>query len=136
MGAPVKRPGREERVEGVEGVEALVESTLDVRDQVHEVRVALDVGQSIDAHGARLGDATDVVATEVDEHDVLGDLLLVVQQFVFEFQVLGLVHAARPRAGDRPVAHQPVVHAHQHLGRRADDLDLARVQAGTCRARG
>ena len=92
------------------------------------MRVALDVGESIDAHGARRGDATDVVATEVDEHDVLGDLLFVVQKFVFEFEVLGLVDAARARARDRPVAHQSVVHAHQHLGRGADDLDLAGVQ--------
>ena len=39
-----------------------------------------------------------------------------------------LVDPAGARARDRPVADQSVVDAHQHLGRGADDLDLAGVQ--------
>ena len=42
---------------------------------------------------AELGDAADVVAAEVHEHDVLGPLLGVGQQFLLEGLVLGLVVA-------------------------------------------
>ena len=86
------------------------------------------MGESIDAHRPRSRDATDVVAPEVDEHDVLGDLLLVVQQFVLEFEVFRLVDAASSRTRDGSVTDQSVVHAHQHLGRRTDDLNLSRIE--------
>ena len=79
------------------------------------MRVALDVGEAVDAHRAGRGDATDVVASEVDQHHVLGDLLLVVEELVFECEVLVLVDAARARARDGTVADEAVVHAHQHL---------------------
>ena len=47
------------------------------RDEVHDVRVALERHVGRHPHRAVLGDAADVVAAEVDEHDVLGALLLV-----------------------------------------------------------
>ena len=50
---------------------------------------------------AVLADAADVVAAEVDEHHVLGALLLVALQLLGQPHVLVVVAAARPRAGDR-----------------------------------
>jgi len=91
---------------------------------MHEVRVALDVGEAIDPHRPRGGDAAHVVPPEVHQHHVLGDLLLVVQQFVLQFEVLGFVDAASPGARDRSIADQSVVDSHQHLGRRTDDLNV------------
>ena len=40
------------------------------------MRVALRLHESLDVHGARLADAGEVVAAEVDEHHVLGTVLL------------------------------------------------------------
>ena len=68
---------------------------------MHDVRVALDVKDLRHLDGAGLGDAADVVAAEVEQHDVLGELLLVVAQLLGEPLVLEGVRAARPRAGDR-----------------------------------
>ncbi len=95
------------------------------------MRVALD-GKGLgdlDAAGAR--DAADVVAGEVDEHEVLGALLRVGQQLFLHAQVELGRGAARAGAGDRadrdlrPL--RRVLVAHQDLGRRADDLELAHV---------
>ena len=44
---------------------------------MHHVAVALERHHLVDLHGAELDDPTDVVAGQVDEHDVLGDLLRV-----------------------------------------------------------
>ena len=52
-------------------------------------------------------DAADVVAAEVDQHDVLGALLRVGQQLLRQRAVLLRRRAARARAGDRPRHHAP-----------------------------
>ena len=54
-------------------------------------RVAADVHELDDVDGARLADPLEVVAAEVDEHDVLGALLGVGEQVLGE-------RAGRPRA--------------------------------------
>ena len=74
---------------------------------------------------AVLADAADVVAPEVDQHHVLGALLLVALQLLGQPQVLFLGPAARPRAGDRVRLDRASLDAHQHLRRRADDRHAA-----------
>src|SRR5204863_45303 len=69
------------------------------RDDVVDVRVALDRHQLVDAHAARHADATEVVALEVDEHHVLGTLLRMRDELTDVAGVVMAVHA-RPRAGD------------------------------------
>jgi hypothetical protein len=104
---------------------------FDVADDVHHVRVALDREGLGDLHAARLGDAADVVARQVDQHQVLGALLRVGQQFGFQRLVLLGRGAARARAGQRAdrdlVALGRVLVAHQDLGAGADDLEVAHV---------
>ncbi len=73
------------------------------RDEVHDVRVALDEHEVLDADGAEFGDAAYVVAAEVDEHDVLGDFLLVGAEVGFEGAVFDLVGGASAGAGDGAV---------------------------------
>ena len=43
-----------------------------VGDDVHDVGVALDDHEFVDTHGAILSGASDVVSSEVNEHDVFG----------------------------------------------------------------
>ena len=59
---------------------------------------------------------------------MLGDLLLVDEHLGLEREVFCVTAAAWTSAGDRSGAHDAVVHAHQHFGRRPDDLMLARVE--------
>ena len=51
-----------------------------LRREVHHVAVALQRHQLVDVHGAESGDPPDVVAGQVDQHDVLGPLLGVLGQ--------------------------------------------------------
>ena len=55
-------------VSNVDGGHAVLQQALDVADDVHHVRVALDDEGLGDLHAAGLRDAADVVAREVDQH--------------------------------------------------------------------
>jgi glycine hydroxymethyltransferase len=102
---------------------------------VHDVRVALDDHLLGDADAADLGDASDVVAAEIDQHVVLGALLGIGDQLGGERLVLVGRRAARPRAGDRPELDAPRRQPHQRLRRRAGDLRLREAQVEHVRRR-
>ena len=83
---------------------------------------------SVTVDAADLGDAADVVAAEVEQHQVLGALLRIGEQLVLERLVLVRGLAARARAGDRADGHVAVAHAHQDLRARAGDREAAEVE--------
>jgi len=68
---------------------------------VHDVAVAFDDEALAQLHAARFGDAPDIVAAQVDQHEVLGALLGVGQQFGFQCGIGFGRGAARTGAGDR-----------------------------------
>ena len=72
-----------------------------------------------------IGHAADVVAPQVDEHDVLGPLLGIGQQLFGQGAVLGLVGTPAPRPRQRPDRHHPVLDPHQDLRRAADQGEIA-----------
>ncbi len=119
--------GGERGAQHVDAGEAGLQRALDVGHDVHHVRVALDLHPVGDLDGAGLRDAADVVAAEVDQHHVLGELLGVGEQLVGERRV-GLARgAARAGAGDRAQRHRLAFLAHQDLGRGADDVEVVEV---------
>ena len=90
--------------------------------------VALDEELVGDLHGADLGDAADIVAAEIEQHQVLGALLRVGEQAILVGLVLVRGLAARHGAGDRADRDRAVAHAHQDLGARARDREAAEVE--------
>ena len=92
------------------------------------VRVGLDGHERVDVHGAELAHAAEVVAAEVDEHHVLGALLLVGQQLLGDRLVVVDRRAARAGAGDRPRRDVAAGDRDQRLGRGADDLEVLEVE--------
>src|SRR5580698_10945490 len=64
--------GREAGAECVDGVEFGAQLTFNGTDDMHDVGVAFDRHQFFDFDGAVFTDAAYVVASEIDEHDVLG----------------------------------------------------------------
>ena len=76
-------------------------------------------------HRAELADPAEIVAAEIDEHHVLGPLLLVPLQLLGRAADRLRRSAARPGAGDRVRLDVPPFHAHQHLRRRPDDRQAA-----------
>ena len=93
---------------GIEGVEILVQRGDDAGDQVHDARIAVHVEQLSDVAGAGNRDAREIVAGEVDEHDVFGHLLRVCAHLQFVADVQLMRGTARPGAGDGIELHLPV----------------------------
>ena len=95
---------------------------------MHDVRVGLDAHERLDVHAAELAHPPEVVAAEVDQHHVLGALLLVGQQVLGDRLVLVERRAARARAGDRARRDVAAGDGDQRLGRRADELEVVEVE--------
>ena len=93
-----------------------------------QVRVGLDGHERLHLDGAELADAAEVVAAEVDEHHVLGALLLVGEQVGGDRLVLLGVAAARAGARDRAGRRAAAGDGHERLGRGADDLEVLEVE--------
>ena len=81
---------------------------------------ALDGHELLDVDRAVGADPPEVVATEVDEHHVLGALLRVLGELAREPLVLGVGAPARPRPGDRAHRGDAVAEADERLGRGAE----------------
>lgn len=120
FGCSRERACGETGAERVDGSQIFEELAFDTRHQVHDVRVALDEHKVFGLYAAELGDATDIVAAEVDEHDVLGYFFGVVAEVFFERSVGGFIRAAGAGAGDGTVLYVAGVlsggHADEEFG--------------------
>ena len=87
---------------------------------MHHVAVALEGHELVDLLGAEAHDPSHVVAGQVDEHDVLGQLLGVLAELAGQSPVVGVGRAPRAGAGDGPGDHPSVEELDHGLGRRPD----------------
>ena len=115
-------PRREARAQEVERADPVAQLADDLRDEVGHVREALRLHEPLDPHGPRPADAREVVAAEVDEHHVLGAVLLGGEQ------ALRVAGARRGRPGDRVEARAPSLDLDERLRRRADQGELAELE--------
>ena len=124
------RAGREGRAQQVERRDAVAQLAGDLGDEVRDVREPLGLEEALDLHGAGLADAREVVAAEVDEHHVLGAVLLGGEQ------PLGV---ARRRARSCPAIGfrlaRRALDLHVRLGRRADEREVAELEQEEVRRR-
>ena len=92
------------------------------------MRVALDLHHLGRSDRARLAHPADVVPPEVEEHHVLGSLLLVGSKLRLERRVLLAGRAAAAGPGDRVRRDDALLDADEHLRRGADDVAVAEVE--------
>ena len=104
-------------MQDVQRVVAALQRPNDVAHEMDHVRVLLDPHELGDFHGAKLRHAADVVAAEVDQHHVLGTLLRILLDVLFDRPVLRFGSAARARPRDGAVVDAIALDAHQHLRR-------------------
>src|SRR5580692_8433970 len=103
---------------------------FDGADDVHDMRVTLDGHQLFDFDRTVFADAAYIVAAEIDEHDVLGSLLFIMNHFVSDAAVVVVAYAARACSGDGAVLDATLIHADQYFRRRASNAGVARfIQA-------
>ncbi len=89
---------------------------------------------SVSCDGPVLGDPADVVAAQVHQHDVLGPLLGVGEQFVGQGPVFLLAPAAATGPGQGADRHDPLLDPHEDLRRAADQGEIAERQVEQERA--
>ena len=99
------------------------EVAFDLRNDVHHVRVAFDDGVGRDRYGARDADTAEVVAGEVDQHQVLSPFLRVGQEVGFQLAVSGFVDPAWASASDGPDLAAASREAHVDFRRRTHDVE-------------
>ena len=87
---------------------------------MHDVGVVLDIHLIGDPDRAHLGHPADVVAPQIEEHQVLGQLLGIGQQILGQGFVLGRVLAAPAGPGEGADGYLAGAHANQYLRARAD----------------
>ena len=114
----------------IEGAAASGEFAGDMGDDVHDMAVTLDCHEVGDFHRAVFRDAADIVAGEVDEHEVLSALL----RIGHEIGGVGIILLDRcstaAGAGDGADFHEVAGEAHMDLGRTAHEG----VSTGTAQA--
>ena len=80
------------------------------------------------AHGAHLCHPAHVVAAQIQQHQMLGQFLLIGQQIKFQRLVFVRRGPAHTGACDGAHGHFAVAQADQNFGRCADDLEAAKVE--------
>ena len=122
---PRDRGAREERRE--ERGQRCLAARRDARGHLQQRRIALDVEERGGLDAAELGDAPEVVAQHVDDHQVLGALLLRAAERRGQRVVLLRGRAARRRPLHRPRAKQAGFALEEQLRRGRDDREAAEV---------
>ena len=101
FGAPVIEPGREQRPQRADRGDVVAQPAADGRDELVHLGVGLHLHQRRHLDRARLADAAEVVAQQVDDHQVLGAELRVARQ------PLGAGRGPRPRS--HPAGSVPLI---------------------------
>src|SRR5919204_653579 len=121
--------GWEAGAQQVEGRDVVAEGAGDLGNEMRDVREALGLDEAFDAHGARRADAREIVAPEVDEHHMLGAVLLRREQ------ALSVAGAGGGRAGDRVQARAASLQLDQRLRRGADEREAVELEQEEVRRR-
>src|SRR5438552_4885850 len=114
--------------QGVKTIHVFSQAAAEAGNQMHHMGVALDGEQLFGLHRAVIADAPEIVASKIDEHDVLGALLFACTHLMFEALVLGFILSAPTRARDRAVKDVASLNFDEHFRRTADDRDVVQLQ--------
>ena len=124
-GDGARRKPREQRIERVVLGGELSDN---VADDVHHVAVAFDGVARGHPHARSLGNPADIVAAEVEQHQVFGPLFRVCEQAFLVLAVFLVGPPSRAGAGDRADRHFAVAHPHEDFGARADHREARQVE--------
>jgi len=95
---------------------------------VHHVGVTLDHHFFGELDRADFRDTARVVTPQVDQHQVLGDFLVITEQVLFERQIGLFGGTTGAGSGNRAHGNQVVFNPHQHFWRAAHDVEVAKVE--------
>ena len=136
LGAPETVPAGKPGDQRVDGVVLRSSVALDVRDDVHHVASSARSRYcSVTLTRADLGDAADIVAAEIEQHQVLGALLGIGEQLGGRAPGPRSASRRAARAGDRADRHLAVAQPDQDLRATSRRARSRRSRGRTGRAR-
>ena len=95
-----------------------------LRSHVHHVAVALECHQFIHVHGTKLGNSTNVVASQVHQHDVLGNFFGVLAQFGSKLAIVFVCTATLARSSNWSAYDSSTLQLHHWLWGTSHDGDI------------
>ena len=95
---------------------------------MHDVGIALNRHERLDLDTARRGGAPEVVPSEIDQHQMLGFLLFVAEQFIRKCHILRRSLSAFPGSRDRAQRRTPVFQFDHRFRRGPYESQLVRLQ--------
>src|SRR6266516_2660620 len=95
---------------------------------MHDLAVALDEELFGDFDAANFGDPPDIVAAEIEQHEMLGALLGIGEEFGFECLILARRCATWPGAGDRTDRHDATGGLHHDFRTGSGDCETAEIE--------
>ncbi|MNH23697.1 hypothetical protein D3C79_836060 [compost metagenome] len=128
LGRTRQGASRQNRPQCIHRRQAFTQLAGNVGNNVHHVGVTLDHHLLGQAHTAGRRHTADIVAAQIDQHQVLGNFLVVRQQVVFQ-RTIGLFgRTTRAGTGNRAHGDQVVLDTYQHFGRAADHMEVTEVE--------
>ncbi len=76
------------------------------------MRVAFDFHELADTYTAGYADAPDIVAAQINQHDMFGALLGIIFQFLLELLIALRVCSSRTSSGNGMDGHNTILDAH------------------------
>ena len=102
---------------------------------MHYMRVTLDDKLFGHFDAAKFGDATNIVTTQVNQHQMLGKLFRIIPQLGLKCAIMLRRFAPLAGTGNRPHGDFATLLPHQNFGRCAHYMELAHVEIKHIRRR-
>ena len=95
---------------------------------MHDVAVEFDEMAVGDRDRSPGGNAPDIVAAQIEQHEMFGQFLGIGEQAGLVGLILRRIGTARAGAGDRANGHLAIARAHQDFGRGTDQCEIGQVE--------
>ena len=95
---------------------------------MHHMRVLFREHELLDPHRSVLTDTPQIVATQIHQHQMLGPLLLILEQFFFKCLLFCRIAATPAGTRDGTILKVRSLNTDQHLRRRAGDAHILTLE--------
>ena len=95
---------------------------------MHDVGVPLHHHEIRHANRSEPSDPPHIISTQIHQHPMLGQLLLIGSELLGQGLVLFRGNPPGPGAGDGPDGDRPILHSHQDLRRGPDQIQAVQLQ--------
>ncbi len=114
--------------EGMKGIGVFGYFSLDIGNDVHDMAIVFDDHGFGDTNGTRKCHASDVIASEIEEHEMFSPFFGVIKEIASEFEVFMSIGPAFSCAGDGTNGHGVVTQANENFRAGTDDGGISELE--------